>query len=348
VPMFVIAALLLTAPLQHLRPRSASEVGRQSSSKLSLICVDEVGPNIPVKLIVFDFDETITVNSVLGEYPDLHIFKQTILAGPRNPFRNGQHMERAFEGPRMHGNFGFLEGLTLPKQKHRLTALSNMLKTIREPEETAFEKLTSSGTKQKKKPAMAILTYNVHGPVAVLNTLDSVGLADNFEAIWGLWPVVMGDRFVYGVYRDSEGVWRPSNVVPPKEYVEPALNPQESHKATMIRQILRAPQTFGLSEAADLEFENVVLVDNAIDNLQGMMRSVHVYSDFRRHPVGVLEIGGIGYWDKSDFETLSGFIRNPALFAHRGPGSTVRRTFSVEPAREPAEKSAKAPRTELI
>mmetsp|Transcript_109899 Transcript_109899/g.342586 ORF Transcript_109899/g.342586 Transcript_109899/m.342586 type:complete len:629 (-) Transcript_109899:34-1920(-) len=251
----------------------------------------------PVRLVVFDCDETLTLSTFMPKERD---FERKIgwsswpeyisMVNFGTPFIEGN---RDFEKP-----FG---------EEGRLAQLRHLLLSLISGEDGQARSL-------------AVLTRNSRGAVACLNLLMMAGLAEHFSAIWSM-SARLG--MPNGVYRDGSS-WRT---------FEAPLGAVYDHKADVLDSVARDPSQWfpqlasaGAKEyrhLLDLKLEGIVLVDDVRTNFQSpspgehkVLRYCKVARYDAKHPqMGFLaDMGGIGARRAEDFATLLSFVQEPWRF----------------------------------
>lgn len=254
-----------------------------------------------VDLVVFDFDETLTLHTWMP--PDRQCSTEI---GYRLPPEERDHY---FE-------YNFVSPYT---SYDRVKKLSETLEELRRPTEDDHGN-TSPRT-------LAILTRNEKGAVAVLNLLAMAGLDHHFSAIWALGsdPEVGA---VSGAYQEGS-VWQAFELPPRTEEMEPT-------KCNVLRCIVKSPQHWfpqlrSASPSSDVahltglsSLANIVLVDDELANFRGaegdddvVYRHCEVTryddDDFRGQGL-ITHMGGLGAKTEDDFSILTEFIRRPWLY----------------------------------
>mmetsp|Transcript_30541 Transcript_30541/g.54608 ORF Transcript_30541/g.54608 Transcript_30541/m.54608 type:complete len:675 (-) Transcript_30541:68-2092(-) len=241
----------------------------------------------PVKLVVFDFDETLTLATFMSN------------SASYAPSEYEAATSINFESP-------WRDGLRVPK-------LRRMLEDI------------AQGTDGRRR-TLAILTKNGNkaGVRGVLNLLEAAGLSEPFSAIWIMpyrWDTPNG------LYKDRQGNWQPFNPPVDRVHGHKAdvLNAIAANPLVWFPQLqgmggAAAAVTSKPSELELLELkpENIVLVDDQRANFQSDSGvSVARYCKVARYDAEYLDIGfvpnmgGIGAHDDADYETLRRFVEDP-------------------------------------
>mmetsp|Transcript_89996 Transcript_89996/g.288627 ORF Transcript_89996/g.288627 Transcript_89996/m.288627 type:complete len:659 (+) Transcript_89996:51-2027(+) len=249
----------------------------------------------PVSLVVFDFDETLTMATFM---PVDEAFAGKIgwspKDAPQDDWSEAELLEYNFESPHVRGK--------------RVNKLKDMLKAL----------VTS---KDGSRRTLAILTKNDQGVIAVLNLLKIAGLAEFFSAIWTL-PLATRSQIPNGVYRGSSGVWNS---------FEPPLDEVLAHKADVLHHVATFPAKWfpQLGEKGDgivsqslsrLFIESIVLVDDERANFRSesetqakVLRYCKVarYDEAYRDCGTLNQMGGLGAHSDQDYETLKTFVESP-------------------------------------
>lgn len=248
----------------------------------------------PVNLVIFDFDETMTLCTFMPN--DEEFNTQLAWSSKRDTdWSNSDLIEYNFESP-------YVEGSRVAKLKAMLTNLSKC----------------DDGSPR----ALAILTHNEGGTIAVVNLLKVVGLAEHFSAVWCLpWREGMPN----GAYQQPNGTWKT---------FEPPVQKGEGHKACVLQHMWQNPVDW-FPQLADakagphikalkgMSAESIALVDDERTNFRSHTQSfgdaarvlryakVARYDDVYRD-CGVLnQMGGIGAHSDDDYSVLKTFIERP-------------------------------------
>jgi len=272
----------------------------------------------PVRLVVFDFDETLTLATFMPQDPACRS-----QIGWR-PIRSDEWTEEDlvtynFESP-------WVSGSRVAKLQKLLAELAN------------GQRLT-----------LAILTRNEGGAVAVLNLLKMAKLADFFSAVWTFSATSEG--VPTGVYQDG-GQWRVFN--PPVDQVPDHKADVMKH----IYENLRAwfPQldrsrNAQLKELLEMAHEGMVLVDDERANFSSIKTKVRVlrfckvsrYDNIYRDCGQLNQMGGIGAHSDEDYETLKQFLLQPWEYPYE-PSPVI--GGETDEFRE--DKAAARPRFQLL
>lgn len=273
---------------------------------LSVRCVERPFPGSeekpPVKLIVFGFDETLSLKTFV---PKDRRFRTEIGYLKTTPHSKEHYIEYNFESP-------YLKG------KQRLPSLRNLLGDLK-------------GDKQPRE--MAVLTKNEAGAIAVLNLLMLAGLSDYLSAIWSL--CAEGDRpcgAASGVYREGSQ-WKTMPL--------PSISDEQmqGHKAHVLQSIVDDPASWfpqmvpgetteGGEEMAqtlrELSLASIVLVDEKRESFKctpdggpQVLRYCKVgsYDDEYRDQGFLVHMGGIGARTEEDYASVRNFVERPWHFA---------------------------------
>jgi hypothetical protein len=240
----------------------------------------------PVRLVVFDCDETLTVSTFLPKDQDMKT-------------------EIGWTSP--HAGYITDVNFVPPWNPYRLIELQNMLAKLAASDRHSEEDSTSP------KRVLAVLTRNQCGAVACLNLLMAAGLAEHLSAVWSMGKT--HDNTPTGVYKDTDGSWH--TFMPP-------LQEQPDHKPDALASIARDPEAWfpqGCPLLAELRLEEIVLVDDAKNNFQSylpkrgpiVLRGCKVshYDCVYRDMGWIPKMGGIGSHRNTDFQDLVNFINEP-------------------------------------
>jgi len=244
----------------------------------------------PVSLVVFDFDETLTMATFMPEDPE---FTKDMKWSPSdNEWSLVDLVEYNFETP-------YVEGSRVEKLKKLLSTLAKVEDKV-------------------QRRTLAVLTKNDHGVIAVLNLLKIAGLAEFFSAIW---TIPARTAVPNGLYREDSGDW---------QSFDPPVSKVHEHKADVLHHVASNPaewfpqllsddssQCAGL---ARLGLEGVVLVDDERANFRSnseaeakVLRYCKVarYDDVYRDCGALNQMGGLGAHSDRDYETLKSFVERP-------------------------------------
>lgn len=267
---------------------------------------------VPVTLVAFDFDETLTTVSVFPTHPD---FERRI------GFRLTEECtDWCYETHHASAGMDYREA---SHAGGRVSKLHTMLRCIQ-------------GDTEKKR-ILAVITRNPCGPVACLNSLMQAGLADFFTVILGMQDI---KGLPQGVYRD-ESTWKTFH---------PPVMKFDDHKADVLSRIVDDPsQWFPTLVAAGadadvavlrgLKLANVLLVDDDEDNFQSasskVLRCCKVGTYAAHHPkLGFQEkMGGIGASSDDDYSILVEFVEEPWRFPWHLRGGDAGESKAAPPRR---------------
>jgi len=301
----------------------------------------------PVKLIVFEFDETLTLATFLPEGEPF----STDLAWSANLLKGSEWtaadlLTYNFESP-------------FASSRGRLDRLKLLLKQL----------IGREGEEEEEERVLAILTTNNQGPIAILNLLRLAGLAEYFSAIWKMPSVANGP---FGVWRQGDE-WREMSSRP-----EPESQSMSDQKADVLSMIAahpklwfpqlqaaeeEAPQAASslpkpLAGLSELELHGILLVDSERASFQScvgdrveVLRYCKVarYDEHYRACGPLSQMGGIGSHSDRDWTELLAFVRGPwnyaeeevveppSLHAPANAASVRCRSASVERRNRPEE-----------
>mmetsp|Transcript_65050 Transcript_65050/g.136272 ORF Transcript_65050/g.136272 Transcript_65050/m.136272 type:complete len:623 (+) Transcript_65050:210-2078(+) len=260
----------------------------------------------PVDLVVFDFDETLTVHTWMP--PDRQCKTEI---GFRLPVDQLAHFtEYNFASPYAEYN--------------RVELLDAMLQDLVGPYEDR-----NGDTRTR---SLAILTRNEDGAVAVLNLLAMAGLDRHFSAIWVLGTDPEAGA-ANGVYRQGSE-WRTFELPARRDDMEPT-------KLNVLRCVVEDPKVWfpqlsvnpdpSLATLAGLSsLASIVLVDDERSSFQGaggegdcIFRHCEVtrYDDDNFRGQGlVTHMGGLGAKCAEDFVVLQDFIKRPWQYRENAIG----------------------------
>lgn len=265
----------------------------------------------PVSLVVFDFDETLSLYTFMPE--DERCSAEIGFVGATQEFRD-HYVKYNFESPYVQGS-----------RVEKLTALLR---------DMAIER------------NLVVLTKNQAGAVAVLNLLMMAGLAEYFVAIWTLCAadgkpsaVCCKDRENWHVYdlpldaerqnSDSKADILASVVENPGEWF-PFLADGDSGEL--------------LQSLSMLEPSSIVLVDDERTEFQGrdgsclaVLRCCKVarYDDEYRDQGLLVHMGGIGAKTDEDYRTLAKFVQRPWRYSVKEDPQVDRITMEDSMALDP-------------
>lgn len=280
----------------------------------------------PVKLVVFDFDETLTLASFVPQDPACGQVVDWTPTDSENPeWTEADLITYNFESPYVQGS--------------RVAKLCQL-----------FKGLIDEGRQNRM---LAILTMNEYGVIAVLNLLKIAKMDMYFSAIWTM-QIRAGRRS--GVYQASGG-WTG---------FDPPVAEVHHHKADVLAHVVSDPtawfpQLLGDEANAlqELKPEGVVLVDDERANFRSNSPSetkvlryckVARYDEIYRDCGPLNQMGGIGAHSDEDYDMLKNFVERPWEFPYEpSPGAadkTMDRAFSVGHERiGESEEQRKAPRS---
>eukprot|EP00931_Biecheleriopsis_adriatica_P009611 TRINITY_DN11067_c0_g1_i1.p1 TRINITY_DN11067_c0_g1~~TRINITY_DN11067_c0_g1_i1.p1 ORF type:complete len:643 (-),score=136.29 TRINITY_DN11067_c0_g1_i1:297-2192(-) len=267
----------------------------------------------PVKLVVFDFDETLTLATFMPASEDCA--KQigwTPAKADSQDWSESDLLTYNFETPWCGGS--------------RLSKLSKLLEDVSQEE----------GGQRRQ---LAVCTHNEGGVVAVLNMLQIAGLAKHFAAIWSLANVQPSGRD--GAFQD-DGQWQLFST--PRGHL--------THKADVLQDVAKQPEKWfpqfvqGGTQAQEylraLRPESIVLVDDERANFRSeggskVLRYCKVARyDEQYRDCGLLnQMGGIGAHSDDDYRELKTFLGKPWEYPYPGRAEdhtkpSKERTLSTE------------------
>jgi len=251
----------------------------------------------PVRLVVFDCDETLTLSTFMPRERD---FERKIGWSSWPEYISMMN----FGTPFVDGTSDFDEPYA---PDGRLCRLQNLFQTLVQAEDGSLRSL-------------AVLTRNSRGAVACLNLLMMAKLADHFSVIWSM---AANPGMPNGVYKDGEE-WKTFNA--PLDHVY-------DHKADVLASVVKSPDEWFPQLAVDggvshshlrgLSDAGIVLVDDVRTNFQSpltsgpkVLRYCKVARYDGRHPhMGHLpDMGGIGAKSTEDYVKLMDFVEAPWKF----------------------------------
>lgn len=241
----------------------------------------------PVSLVVFDFDETLSIYTFMPEATD---YKKKI-GYQGDPKKEKDLVKYNFQTPYVPGD--------------RVAKLRAVL-----------ERLVQGSHPR----SLAVLTKNEDGAVAVLNLLLMANLADHFSAIWTLGAA---EGVPNGVYRANAG-WKtfdlPIGSVEQQNYKAFVLNQVAERPSDWFPQI--SDRSLALAHLEDIELCNIVDVDDERASFQTESSDDSELQVLRYCKVGKYDdvyydqglccgMGGIGAKSDKDYETLATFVEAP-------------------------------------
>mmetsp|Transcript_10929 Transcript_10929/g.26268 ORF Transcript_10929/g.26268 Transcript_10929/m.26268 type:complete len:626 (-) Transcript_10929:270-2147(-) len=243
----------------------------------------------PVKLVVFDFDETLTLATFMPHSKSIATkVGWTPAEAAFKDWSQEDLVKYNFESPWSEGS--------------RVQKLKSMFEEI-----------------EKEQKVLTILTQNASGVVAVLNLLKLANLADHFSAIWSMSPAQSGE--CDGAFWES-GRWHlfqtPCSQV--HRHKADVLTHVADHPLRWFPQLggIDSPLSAALQ---DLSLENVVLVDDERANFRNdasiaaarVLRYCKVarYDETYRDCGLLDQMGGIGAHSDGDYDELRNFLRQP-------------------------------------
>eukprot|EP00929_Paragymnodinium_shiwhaense_P029647 TRINITY_DN16943_c0_g1_i1.p1 TRINITY_DN16943_c0_g1~~TRINITY_DN16943_c0_g1_i1.p1 ORF type:complete len:632 (+),score=127.53 TRINITY_DN16943_c0_g1_i1:110-2005(+) len=262
-----------------------------------------------VALVVFDFDETLTIATFMPKDPACATVVGWTPSGPStmDNLSKADLVTYNFETPWVKGS--------------RVEKLKKMLNDM-----------TSKGR------SLAVLTKNETGVVGVLNLLMMAGLADYFSAIW---TTPWRDDIANGAYQTEDGQWKLFDppvsdlnhhkadilrhvVEEPELWFPQKQQEQITTKLNGDTDVYRSKS--GSLEAMPEGMEGVVLVDDERTNFRSDLGStnggnlvlryckVPRYDDTYRDCGLLNQMGGIGAHSDKDYASLLHFIKEPWQF----------------------------------
>jgi len=310
---------------------------------LQLHCVERWHENqrlkVPVNLVVFDLDETLTLATFMPQEPE---FAEKLDWNPASlsegDWNEEDLLEYNFETP-------FVKGGS------RLDKLRRMLAEIARGE----------GEAGQQRRALAVLSRNPEGVVGVVNLLKMARLDNFFSAVWTL---------PYSVYRPSgayqvNGEWRcfeaPVASVP--DYKVHVLHHIVENPSKWFPQLQAEEVLAPFDALQDMRVENVVVIDD--ERAAFSMDEPHPAQALRYCKVArydadyrscghLNQLGGIGAHSDKDYETLRAFVERPWQFLQDPPPEVAEsiddpgldRTVSARLRRAlESEETDKLPRT---
>eukprot|EP00928_Gymnodinium_smaydae_P016793 TRINITY_DN16356_c0_g3_i1.p1 TRINITY_DN16356_c0_g3~~TRINITY_DN16356_c0_g3_i1.p1 ORF type:complete len:687 (-),score=153.55 TRINITY_DN16356_c0_g3_i1:25-2004(-) len=277
---------------------------------LRVLCLErefeDAEARAPVALVVFDFDETLTLATFMPS--DEFAFATEVgWTPPRSSdWAAGDLVAYNFESPFVKGS--------------RVAKLQRLLKEL-------------SRSKAGPSRSLAVLTRNECGAVAVLNLLRLANLDSYFRAIWAL-PGGMHDGRPGGVCQDPSGRWHVFEL--PAEALA-------IHKADVLLLLAQHPAQWfphgalpssapasapaasspGAAAAPSLRLEEILLVDDERANFTSDAPDGAVlprYCKVARYDeeyrdCGLLnQMGGLGAHSDEDYERVLNFVAAPWEF----------------------------------
>mmetsp|Transcript_138839 Transcript_138839/g.443240 ORF Transcript_138839/g.443240 Transcript_138839/m.443240 type:complete len:623 (+) Transcript_138839:33-1901(+) len=241
----------------------------------------------PVRLIVFDWDETLTLSTFLPEDRGL---RQRIGWCEWADYIT----EHNFQTPLVDGT------------ATRVEKLRALFKDLAQDEVTGSRRF------------LAVLTRNNQGSIACLNLLLMAGLDEHFSAVWCMRPAPGRPN---SVYRKPDGTWSAFNSPLDKVFDHKAdvLHAMCKDPAAWFPQLAEGDEN-AASVLRGLRPEGIVLVDDVRTNFQSsapdkakVLRYCKVarYDCVYREHGFKRDMGGIGAKDDSDYAILLDFVRQP-------------------------------------
>jgi len=257
----------------------------------------------PVKLIVFDFDETLTLATFMPKDPGCSSKIGWLPTDAKTLEWTVQDLvDFNFESPFASGS--------------RVTKLQGLFKNL----------LTG---KDGIRRSLAVLTRNESGAVGVLNLLKVAHLDEYFSVIWSMHSVGTNATGAYQV----NGTWATFKA---------PVGEVHNHKADLLTDVAVRPAAW-FPQMADanadiglngLSLENIVLVDDeranfrtdSEDGLARVLRYCKVarYDENYRDCGLLTQMGGLGAHAEADYETLVSFADQPWKFPYEpSPGLAI-------------------------
>lgn len=278
-----------------------------SKDSVQIFCLDRTPDatmaKSPISMVVFDFDETLTMATFMPQVPE----SATQVGWHPPPLKHHDEPD-AFDD---HWDLDSLLTWNFEspfREGSRIEKLKKMLAAIQEG---------PNGLKR----TLAVLTRNDKGVIAVLNLLMLAGLDKYFTAIWT--QPFRQDSPNGAVKDSSSGKWKT---------FEPPVPKVSDHKADALEHIVKNTAAWfpcGVpQELKGLAMQNIVLVDdervNFRSNIAGsnahVMRYVKVarYDESYRDCGLLNQMGGIGAHTDDDYRLLEDFLADPSAF-HAAP-----------------------------
>lgn len=260
----------------------------------SIRCSERPFPNSdgrpPVSLVVFDFDETLSIYTFMPE--DKRNRTEIGFAG--KSAEDKEHFVKFnFQSPYVDGD-----------RVEKLRALLQRLIDV------------PAGEMQR---SLAVLTKNEDGAVAVLNLLLMANLAEYFSVIWTLGADPGVPNGVYRVGTD----WKPFPL--PLGNTQ-----EQHYKAVVLNKVVESPQSWfpqcdespAWAHVKEMWMWNIVLVDDERSSFQNVSSEeeekqvlryckVAHYDDEYRQMGLLVHMGGIGAKNDKDYDLLATFVERP-------------------------------------
>jgi len=273
----------------------------------------------PVRLVVFGFDETLTLATFVPEDAGCSTeVGWTPAAG--SEWTEEELVQFNFEPP--------CEWRTAGK---RVEHLARTLSALREPLTEWMKKMgyTCPEDASDKAVALAILTRRNEGAIAVLNLLKIAKLDHYFSAIWRLpldeLPLDKAQsQTPNGVYKDGAD-WK---------VFEPPVTELPNHKVDVLSHLVQDPSQWlpvmASEDQEPLQYEDVMFVcSSQLVSLVGKAKAVLRFCKVARYDVDKYytcgmqtAMGGLGAKSPADYEMLVNFVKTSHLWkpeAHSAP-----------------------------
>ncbi|CAK0800702.1 unnamed protein product, partial [Prorocentrum cordatum] len=290
--------------------RQGSNLHRTSAaSQYRLRCAERVSTQLdrsaPVKLIVFDLDETLTMATFMTS------------DGSCLPSERETMARVNFESP-------WVEG-------HRLDKLRQL-----------FQGLASGRGGQRRRLAVLTRNANAAGVLAVVNLLQVGGLAEFFCAVWTM-PWRRGRH--NGAFRDEDGEWQyfdpPVDRV--HDHKADVLKHVCGCPEKWLPQLV-GPGRARYADLLPLKPESIVLVDDQRANFKSpsgveVMRYCKVARyDANYRSFGLIkDMGGIGAHSDADYDMLKRFVEDPWMCKESMEVRCNQRDFEGHERRNPVQ-----------
>eukprot|EP00927_Polykrikos_kofoidii_P025531 TRINITY_DN22915_c1_g1_i1.p1 TRINITY_DN22915_c1_g1~~TRINITY_DN22915_c1_g1_i1.p1 ORF type:complete len:703 (+),score=87.54 TRINITY_DN22915_c1_g1_i1:66-2174(+) len=258
----------------------------------------EAHKRTPVSLVVFDFDETITLATFMPQEQGFSEQIGWVPSEDSSEWTEDDLILYNFESPWVDDS-----------RVGRLRSLFKCLTEMAEPR------------------TLAILTRNPSGAIAVLNLLMMAKLSNFFAVIWTL---PNGEGKASGVYFDGQN-WRSFD--PPvgqaEDHKADILHQIAKRPKDWLPQL--ESKTFWHAKLANLKPEGIVLVDDERANWTNTSSEVSVlrcckvarYDEAYRDCGLLNQMGGIGAHCADDYEELRSFIEQPWEYPFDRLGATL-------------------------
>eukprot|EP00931_Biecheleriopsis_adriatica_P036611 TRINITY_DN21079_c0_g1_i1.p1 TRINITY_DN21079_c0_g1~~TRINITY_DN21079_c0_g1_i1.p1 ORF type:complete len:614 (+),score=117.15 TRINITY_DN21079_c0_g1_i1:31-1872(+) len=267
----------------------------------------------PVRLVIFDFDETLTLSSF-------------------HPLQIQEYLRDLNFSAEWLGGVA-ATSLETPVESSRIEHLRKMFAELLKEDEAVEGRV------------LAVLTRSETGVAGCVNMLKGAEMDKYFSAVWGMSRKGVSEDVRAGVYRDGS-FWKyfdaPFEKVP--DHKANVLHDIAANPGDWFPQLAESSAMQSLLQS--LQPENIVLVDDVRSNFRssgGQAKLVYRCCKVARYDVddfkgmGALKnMGGLGAHNKDDYSKLVNFVKTPWAYQAEQTASCVERPFMGMDDRPPS------------